>query len=289
MNIEEVKLRFILLTLGLLLSFSLPAGAAFEIPRSDTVELEDKSSGRVYPLTIKLPKSYKKNPNKNYPVVYTMDGSYSFQIISGATRYPMNAGFMREAIIVAIGYAKGEAGVASRIRDFTPVYAKSWRRETGQAKAHVEFISSAVFTYIENNYRASKTDRTFVGNSLGGLLGAYIIYNRADMFASYIIGSPSIWFNNNYLLSQPVNAIKKSIKVYISVGALEHPEYGSRYDMVAGAKSLAEILTKANAEKITLKLSLVNGAHHDAAFPTTAIQGLDWIYRIDRGNKKVQK
>jgi len=281
--------KVFLLLVCLAFSFSVQAGAAFEIPRSDTVELADKSNGRIYPLYIKLPKSYKNNPDKVYPVIYTMDGSYSFQIISGATRYPMNAGFMREAIIVAIGYAKGESGMASRIRDFTPVYAKSWRRETGQAKAHMEFINSAVFGYIENEYRASNTDRTFVGNSLGGLLGAYIIYNQADMFASYIIGSPSMWFNNHYLLSQAVGVINKPIKVYISVGALERPEHASRYDMVAGAKSLADILTRGKADKVTVKLSVVDGAHHDTAFPTAAIQGLDWIYRIDRSNKKVPK
>jgi predicted alpha/beta superfamily hydrolase len=253
----------------------------FEIPRSTVAELTDSNSGRIYPVFIKLPRSYNTPEsiakNRQYPVIYMMDGGYSFQVVSGATRFPMNSGAMEEAILVAVSYSKEISAIDSRIRDYTPVYAKNWKRLTGQAKAHTDFIQAAVFPFIEEQYRAEPSRRTFVGNSLGGLLGAYIVLARPDLFDSYVLGSPSVWFNNDYILSLAASPIKKTKRVYIAVGSLETPGNGLHNDMVSGAKALAEKL-KVNT-KVDLKLAIINGAHHDTAFPTSAVQGLDWLYR----------
>ena len=101
---------------------------AFEIPRTTVVEVIDYSTGRSYPLFIKLPKSYRKNNHKNYPVIYLTDAWYAFQIVSGATRYPMNVNKMQQAIIVGISYQKGSKLDNSRVYDYTPTKVKSWRK-----------------------------------------------------------------------------------------------------------------------------------------------------------------
>ncbi len=79
-----------------------------EIPRSETVSLIEKSTSRVYPLFIKTPRSYSPNTDKTYPVIYLTDAPYAFQLASWATRFPMNSGAMKKAIIVGISYSKGE-------------------------------------------------------------------------------------------------------------------------------------------------------------------------------------
>ena len=93
--------------------------SSFEIPRSSVIDIKDSISDRVYPIFIKLPASYKRNNTKSYPVIYLTDAWYSFQIVSGATRFPMNSGKMQEAIIVGISYSKGSKGSSSRVRDYT--------------------------------------------------------------------------------------------------------------------------------------------------------------------------
>lgn len=254
------------------------SNTAFEIPRSTIVELTEPSTKRIYPLFIKLPRSYGENTTQKYPVIYLTDAWYSFQIVSGASRFPMNSGAMEEAIIVGISYSKGSEGSSSRIRDYTPVKADSWKLETGNAGGHSKFIRDIVFPYIESSYRTEPLRRTFVGNSLGGLLGTYILFNQTEMFNSYIIGSPSVWFNENYILSESLESLKRPVKVYLSVGGLETPEYGQREDMVSGASALADKLKKYEGFGLNLKFSIINGASHSTAFPTTAIQGLDWIF-----------
>ncbi|PWW06824.1 hypothetical protein DFO79_12811 [Pseudidiomarina tainanensis] len=278
--VHQMKLFF--LSILLLICFELSANTPYELPRSSVIELKEQSSGRIYPLFIQLPPSYSTRTDQVYPVIYLTDAHYSFPIVSGAMRFPMNSGVMQHAIIVAVSYEKGSAGTSSRTRDYTPTVAKSWKQETGNAKGHMVFLRDAVMPFIEHNYRASKTDRTFVGNSLGGLFGAYILFSEPDLFSNYILGSPSVWFDNNVILALQAAKPKVTTKVYLSVGEYETPVYGEGQDMLAGANQLKDKILQLDTANIELQFEIVAGATHATAFPTTAIQGLDWIY----GNKK---
>ncbi|GAA58724.1 hypothetical protein P20652_0581 [Pseudoalteromonas sp. BSi20652] len=267
----------LILVICALACFKLSANTPYEIPRSNVIQLTELSTDRVYSVYIQLPKSYKNKPDKTYPVIYVTDAPYTFPIVAGATRFPMNSGKMQQAIIVAIGYEKGSAGSNSRIRDYTPTFAKSWKKQTGNAKGHIQFLQSTVFPFIEKNYRASNLQRTYMGHSLGGLFGATILLTTPDLFSNYIIGSPSVWFDNNALLALKVNKPKLPIRVYISVGAMETPAFGEGQNMVEGAQQLVQKIKALKSDNIELKSVVIEEAIHATAFPTTAIQGLDWV------------
>ncbi len=251
----------------------------FEIPRSNIVDIKDHNSGRHYPIFIKLPRTYNKQKDKSYPVIYLTDAWYSFQIVSGATRFPMNTGKMKEAIIVGISYSKGSKGASSRIRDYTHTKDSTWKLQTGKATEHLNFIEKSIFSFMEKNYRVTDS-RTFVGNSLGGLLGAYALLTKPNMFNNYILGSPSVWFKESDILKIKSKANLKAHKVFIAVGANETLELDSpRHDMVKGAKQLKAKLSSELFPNTKVKLSIIEGANHETAFPTTAIQGLYWLFK----------
>ncbi|MCF6443057.1 alpha/beta hydrolase [Pseudoalteromonas luteoviolacea] len=253
--------------------------SSFEIPRSSVIDIKDPLSNRVYPIFVKLPASYERNKQTSYPVIYLTDALYSFQIVSGATRFPMNTGKMEEAIIVGISYSKGSKGPSSRIRDYTHKKDTSWKLETGQALQHANFIESSIFPYIKSNYRVNES-RTYVGNSLGGLFGAYILLTKPDMFTNYILGSPSVWFMNNDILNIKPKQNLNTHKIFIAVGDRETPEKDSpRHDMVTGAKKLALKLSSEQLPNVKVKFLAVQGANHETVFPTTAIQGLYWLFK----------
>ena len=252
---------------------------AFEVPRSKVVDIKDPDSERVYPLFIKLPRSYDKGKDKSYPVIYLTDAWYSFQVVSGATRLLMNSGKMPEAIIVGISYSKESKGSTSRIRDYTHTEDSTWKYQTGKAKQHVSFIKNTVFPYIVKNYRVNDS-RTFVGNSLGGLLGAYILFTQPDTFNNYILGSPSVWFKDNDILKVEIKPSLNQHKVFIAVGSNETLELDSpQHDMVVGAKKLESKILGSNHSNTEVKLLTIQGANHETAFPTTATQGLYWIFK----------
>ena len=266
-----------LFLLSALICFKLSANTPYQIPRSSVIELTEPETSRVYPVFIQLPKSYKKHPEKIYPVIYLTDAPYTFPIVAGATRFPMNSGNMQEAIIVAISYEKGSRGSNSRIRDYTPNKAQSWKKQTGNAQNHALFLKNTVLPFIQSNYRASSTQKTYIGNSLGGLFGATILFTMPDLFNNYIIGSPSVWFNSNAVLALEAHKPKVPIKVYISVGAKETLSFGEGQNMVEGAKQLTQKINALSSDNIELKSVVIEGASHATAFPTTAIQGLDWV------------
>jgi len=259
---------------------------SFQIPRSSVVEVQDSQSQRIYPLFIKLPKSYRKNKTKKYPVIYLTDAWYSFQIVSGATRYPMNVGKMSEAIIVGISYAKGSKGDSSRVRDYTPTVDEQWRQQTGQAQQHMEFIENDVFSYIEQHYRTQPHDRTFVGNSLGGLFGSYILLTKPALFSRYILGSPSYWFDNKTIFKLASSFTKQDriikAKVFIAIGERETKALESTYDMVSDAEQFAKTLLSWQHPELIVKMMVIAQANHQTAFPTTAIQGLYWLHQVPK-------
>jgi len=258
---------------------------SFQIPRSKVTEIKDPKSQRVYPLFIKLPKSYHKNDDKIYPVIYLTDAPYSFQIVSGATRYPMNVKKMKEAIIVGISYAKGSKRDSSRVRDYTPSVDSAWKQQTGGAHQHMEFIEKSVIKYMEDNYRTDSSDRTFIGNSLGGLFGTYILLTKPTLFKNYILGSPSYWFNNKFIFRLEQTIKTKNIKskninanVFIAIGERESKALESNHDMVQDAKTFYEKILNWQQPRLRSKILVIAEANHQTAFPTTAIQGLHWIY-----------
>lgn len=254
---------------------------SFTIPRTEIVEIKDTGTGRIYSLFIKTPKSYRKSPNKNYPVIYLTDANYAFQIVSGATRYPMNAGKMEEAFIVGISYEKDSLGDSSRVRDYTPVKSSQWRKVTGQAEQHMHFIANDVFSYMQKNYRVDRNNSTFIGNSLGGLFASYILINKPDMFKNYIIGSPSYWFDDQAFFSLEESARKQlpdiKANVFIGIGERETKALESNYFMVEDAQVMQRKMKAWQQPHLRTKLIVIPEANHQTAFPTTAIQGLHWV------------
>ena len=270
-------MKFFVFLICSLFSFAV-FGEPYDIPRSNVVTLVEKPTSRVYPLYIQIPRSYHSQKEKRYPVIYITDAPYAFPIAAGATRFPMNSGAMEEAIIVGVSYSRGSRGASSRIRDFTTSKAASWEFETGNAEGHAKFFRDEVFPYIEKNYRVDAEKRVYIGNSLGGLFGAYILMKHPDMFNDYILGSPSVWFNNDDILSIKPRKPANHTRVFLAVGGLEKPEFGEREDMVSGAEKLADKLSSQSDDNLTVKFKIIDEARHSTAFPTTLIQGLDWIY-----------
>jgi len=255
----------------------------FKVPRSSVVEVKDEKRGLAYSLFIKLPKSYGKNKDKEYPVIYLTDAWYAFQVVSGATRYPMNANTMKEAIIVGISYANGSKRDNSRVLDYTPTASKSWDQPTGDAPKFMDFIENVVFKYVTKNYRVDTTNRTFVGNSLGGLFGSYVLLTKPKLFKNYILGSPSYWFDNKFIFRFEEGIAKNMAKIYanvfIAIGERETKSHESRYEMVADAKMFHKKMLAWQQPNLKTKLFIIPHANHQTAFPTTAIQGLHWVLK----------
>lgn len=252
------------------------------LPRTEIVEITDSKTKRIYELHIQHPRH--SSSEQKYPVVYMTDAPYTFPIVTGAARYPINFGKMEDVMFVGISWQKGHHGGLSRQRDYTPTPSSpGFKDPSGKAHEHLDFLRDDVFKYIEEKYNTDPTRRTYIGNSFGGLFGAYILLNSPESFRNYILGSPSMWWDNNFMMKQDFEIDPNyEGSVYISVGELETKNSKSTdYDMVLGARTLFSLLMKNKPSAMDLELRVVPHANHETAFPTVAIQGLWWLFEVD--------
>lgn len=278
-RMKIVHIVSVLLCVSLVSPEYLYSQSSFSLPRTEVVEIIDSGTKRVYELHIQHPRFFSKK--KKYPVVYMTDSPYTFPIVTGAARFPVNFRKMEDLMFVGISWQKGHPAALSRQRDYTPTPSlEGFKDPSGGAQDHLNFIRRDVFTYIEERFNTDPSRRTYIGNSLGGLFGAYILSKSPNMFQSYILGSPSIWWDDNHMTRQPFDLDKEyDGSVFISVGALETKSSTStKFDMVLGAKTLYSLLARNTAPGLDVELRIIPYANHETAFPTAAIQGLWWLF-----------
>lgn len=259
----------------------------FLLPRSKVEILQDPFTKRSYEIHIQLPINYA--PDKKYPVVYMTDSPYTFPIAVGAARYPANFKKMEDVMYVGISWQTDVSPGFSRQRDYTPtLVTKGYKDPTGEADKHLRFIRESVIRYIEEKYSVDPANRTYLGNSYGGLFGAYILLTHPETFANYILGSPSLWWDNQYIftLEAKTQTLTKGIaaNVFISVGMDEYANSEStKNDLRGDAIRFHERLKVRQLPNVKLELRTIDSANHETAFPTTAIQGLWWLFNKKDG------
>lgn len=256
----------------------------FEISGSEIRTLKAVNLDRSYDLYIKLPSGYFKEKNKThkYPVIYFNDGGYCWVSAVGITRAPFSLGGYEKAILVGLSYAKGEKAVASRTRDLTPTNVNGKKYITGGAHAYLSFIKDQVLPFIENTYRADPDRRILVGQSYGGLFGAYALIEEPGLFHDYILTSASLWHDGQVIFNleeQAANSNKKLTgRIYFATGATETPAINSgRHDMVGQQRAFTEQLRSRGYENLIIKDEIIADGTHLTTYPIGLTRALRWL------------
>lgn len=150
-----------------------------------------------------LPKSYDKNPEKRYPVLYMFDGHNVFYD-SHAT-YGKSWGMKKymdrsktELIIAAIEC--NHSPDFGRLKEYTPFDFAS--KEIGcEIKAYgkqtMDFYLNVFKKEIDQNFRTlpDRKHTYIAGSSMGGLMSLYALLAYNDYFSAAAALSPSVWVN----------------------------------------------------------------------------------------------
>lgn len=231
------KLRKSALTYGGLLLLFLATTAAhgqsqppkrepFVLGHVDRIRSGQLNEERV--LNIYLPEGYAADAKVTYPVIYLLDGSADedFIHIVGLAQYLTFPwiNMLPKSIIVGIA-------TVDRRRDFTfPTHSKKDLKDfptTGKSEAFMRFIEKDLQPYVEKTYRTNG-QKTLIGQSLGGLFGAEVLLKKPTLFNTYIIASPSLWWDDESLVAQAPGLLKQPspaapANVFIALGN-EGPE-----------------------------------------------------------------
>lgn len=246
----------------------------------ETISIHANSNKKDYELYVQLPKSY-PDTKKAYPVIIVNDTSFAFPITNGAMAL-MGGAVVEEAIVVGISYSRSDDRMLSRTRDYTPTfspveksgYSSATRLASGHAKEYVSFIESQVIPLLKKNYRINAEKRVFVGHSFSGLLGIYILFKRPGLFTDYIIGSPSLWYDDRVMfdMEKEYSTSHKTLPVNVAmfVGSLEDDYHPMVKDLLAMEKQLRS----RNYEGLKLHVEVMKGENHHSVFPGLLSKGL---------------
>ena len=141
-----------------------------------------------------------------YPVIYLLDGAAHINMVAGQIHY-LSESYPVLPRMIVVGIAN-----TNRTRDLTPTSARTgydgkpdsmsvYLKWSGGGDKFMAFVESEVIPYVEENYRTAPY-RIFTGHSLGGLMMFYSMLHNPDLFNAYIAISPSLWWDNQWILKQ---------------------------------------------------------------------------------------
>lgn len=224
-------------------------------------------------LNIYLPAEYNKDSLTRYPVIYLLDGSLDedFIHVAGLMQFACFPWIQMMPNSILVGIEN-----VDRKRDFT--YPTSNKQDaeaiptSGHSEEFVEFLKKEVMPKIEHLYPCTD-ERMIIGQSLGGLLAAEILYTEPALFNHYMIVSPSLWWDDESLLKRELS-IPKETAVYIAVG--EEGEV-----MVRVAKELRAKVEEAIGEESTIDFKYFPECNHADVLHKAVYHGLGVFYPIE--------
>ncbi len=181
--------------------------------------------GAVYRILISKPEG-EVPYSGGYPVIYVLDGNAYFASLHEAKRAQEQ---FRQAIIVGIAYP-GEAphNFLRRSYDLSPPVAEEQNEppQGGQDEL-LDFIEHSLMPAIAERFPVDANHQSLYGHSFGGMFAIYALFTRPDLFNHIVAASPSLWWNNSYLLkherdfrqqveAEEVNVIHHSLSLAVA-------------------------------------------------------------------------
>ncbi len=171
--------------------------------------------GEPRELNVILPNGYSDEPEKQWPVVYMLDGGMQqdLMLVTGLERWNRLWGRSEQAIIVGIETKDRQRELLPPTSD--PAEQKQYPT-AGESEAFRDWIASSVKPLIEQTYRANGTD-ILVGESAAGHFVVETWINAAELFDGYAAISPSMQWSNQSLARQITGPFEGKPPIYLSI------------------------------------------------------------------------
>lgn len=200
-------------------------------------DVPSRASGLTYRVYVAMP--IMPPPPGGYPVVYLTDGDGLFGTFQSQALLRQLGGEVVPAIIVGIGYPDSSPLAALRLRnkDLTPptpddkvipmLKAPPFGGQVGGADAFRRFLVDELRPVIAKRASTDPARQILYGDSLGGLFALGVMFQHPADFSTYLISSPSVWWNDRAVLKDEPNfrrgveAGDVTPRILITVGGLE--------------------------------------------------------------------
>jgi predicted alpha/beta superfamily hydrolase len=253
-------------------------------------------------------------PATGFPTIYVLDGGQNFGLFTDLGDWlaarARHAG-KDPALVVAVGYPRGDYTLDKRIYDLTPTPAPGYRMperpngtpwpELGGGDAFLDMIETEVKPMIRADYAGDPARETLYGHSFGGMMALHALVTRPESYSAYVASSPSLWFNGGQVmdavrgfLAQAASPTASPIRLLLSVGGDEQVMTGWDSElpdpaayavwkldnrMVDNARDLAAMIQQDAAGRIALTFQVLPGEDHGSVRPISAYRAI--VFAID--------
>ena len=220
-------MRALFLLLGLCVTTAtLAAGQGYVLPGSQVETLHSENGD--YQIMTYVPPG--NAPAGGWPVIYLLDGNAAFApAASMMASYSCSRCPMQPGVVVAIGYP----GKSRRDQDYRPATQEVKLESNpaggtydpgapGNAQAFTRFVMQELKPHIETQLPIDHQRQALFGHSYGGLYTLYTALTQPDTFQHFYAASPSVWWNNRYLMTLAKQPPKKwPERLRLTVGEYE--------------------------------------------------------------------
>ena len=205
-------------------------------------------------ITVGLPASYLKNPDKKYPLLVLLDGDYLFDPFQGALNYGAYWDDLPEVIIVGVSQNKND----ERTTDCTIDETTGLPDEKGNK--FFEFIGMELVGYMQKKYRVAPFKMIAGHDTTAGFLN-FFLYKEKPLFDAYISMSPELATGMEEHLADRLNTLDQNVFYYQStadgdvkkmqdrikvldksLSAIKKPSLNYRFDEFKGASHYSLVL-----------------------------------------------
>jgi len=250
------------------------------------------------------------------PVLYVVDGDFLFGMAAEIARAITNVAAFPAFMVVGIGYDASYLDFLKlRTADLSPpisaeaaaamgsVGAMVGAERNGGADRFLGFLADTLKPEIAARYPDTGGEQVLFGHSLGGLFAAHALMTRPDAFSSFILGSPSLWWDGFSILqklpafTQRLVALTQQPRIFLGVGGREQdlptsvpPGLGVTLEeaqaqirasrMVDAAREFADALSEAGVT--SLRHTAFAEEDHASVAPSIIIHGMR--FALQRGD-----
>jgi len=276
----NIMLLFIC-TMALQAQDSLPQVKQVSLANTEQFSINSKFvQNENYIIQVSLPIGYSRS-ERSYPVLYVLDGDKSFGMIKEITDWLIWSKEIRNIIVVGISYGKGtQVWWEKRARDYTQYEDTAYYEypNAGGADNFLRFIKNELFPVINKNYRTIQDSNAIMGLSFGGLLTSYVLFSQPEMFKSYIIISPSLFFNGNSILKTETDYFKSHKELHKMV-FLAYGDSDNKDWVIDPTNEFIKIVQLHKYDSLKFVTQVFKGETHISVFPGALTRGLKTVFR----------
>ncbi|RYD66576.1 MAG: alpha/beta hydrolase [Verrucomicrobiaceae bacterium] len=313
-----MKLQSILALCSTVMIATMASAAEFQpyVLPGCTEAVIKSAEGKDYRIMVSVPEG--EAPAGGHAVTYVLDGDEFFPVVTSVLKMQAGTGKLAKhngivpGIVVGIGYT----GESRRDFDYTldapagpPETYRNGQpyppRPGGGADKLFDFIEKEVKPLVEKSHKVDPSRQTLMGNGYGGLFALHVLFTHPEAFQTYIASSPSIWWNDRYILKEEAAFREKIAKqpvkarLVLTVGEQEqsltriesawpegereeHRLKVTRRKMVDNTREMFWRLEQVATPEFPVSFRMFEGESHKSVIPMAISHALPFAFQAAR-------